>query len=99
MKTKFSRVFTLLVDGTPTLAFEAQNTQQAQQLCKESWLRADLLELSSKGAAVCSLTSNLSVRPSTQEEALTYNKAGASLTEQFEDMLLTYLIELDGMPK
>jgi hypothetical protein len=32
---ELSRVFTLLVDGKPTLAFEARNTQQAQEIRKE----------------------------------------------------------------
>jgi hypothetical protein len=42
MKAVFSRVFTLEVDGRPTLAFEAARTREAQQICKESWLRGDL---------------------------------------------------------
>jgi hypothetical protein len=43
----FSRVFALEVDGKPALAFEARNVPQAQELCKESWLRDDLASLKS----------------------------------------------------
>ena len=42
MTAAFSRVFTLEVDGRPTLAFEASNYSEARQLCKETWLLDDL---------------------------------------------------------
>jgi hypothetical protein len=45
----FSRIFALDVDAKPTLTFEARNTREAQQLCKEPWLRADLNSLKSNG--------------------------------------------------
>jgi len=49
MMAGFSRVFTLEVDGRPTLAFEAIRTREAQQICNESWLRDDLASLKSCG--------------------------------------------------
>jgi hypothetical protein len=49
MKDVFSRVFTLEVEGRPTLSFEARRTREAQEICKESWLRGDLIVLNSGG--------------------------------------------------
>lgn len=48
----FSRVFTLEVDGRPTLSFEASRVREAQEICKESWLRNDLTALRSSGGSV-----------------------------------------------
>jgi hypothetical protein len=45
MNDIFSRVFTWEVDGRPTLSFEARRTREAQEICKESWLRGDLIVL------------------------------------------------------
>ena len=92
-----SRVFTLLVDGKPTLAFEARNTQEAQQLRKEPWLRSDLQSLKSNGTQLGTANSSLSVRTANQEEASLFTKAVAEApAAEAEDMVLAYLVELDG---
>ena len=90
----FSRVFALEVDGKPTLAFEAQNTRQAQELCKESWLRDDLIILSSGGAPLCSHQSKFTVRPANADEAVVYKEA-ANVAKPSDDVVLAYLVELD----
>ena len=89
-------VFTLLVDGNPTLAFEARNSQEAQQLCKEQWLRMDLQALKSNGAQLATVNSSLSVRTANQEEASLFTKAVAEAPAEAEDMVLAYLVELDS---
>jgi hypothetical protein len=94
MNDAFSRVFTLDVDGRPTLAFEASRTREAQEICKEAWLRDDLIVLSSRGVPICADRSKLSVRPATDEEVVIYKQA-AELAKPFDDMVLAYLIELD----
>jgi hypothetical protein len=93
---ELSRVFTLLVDGKPTLAFEARNTQQAQEIRKEHWMRSDLQELKSNGTPLGTASSHLSVRLANQEECSTYAKAAAEVASEQEDIVLAYLIELDG---
>jgi hypothetical protein len=35
-------VFTIEIDGTPTLTFEARNLREANELCHEKWLKDDL---------------------------------------------------------
>ena len=91
-----SRVFTLLVDGKPTLAFEARHAQEAQQLRKEPWLRSDLQSLKSNGTQLGTASSSLSVRTANQEEASLFTKAVAEAPAEAEDMVLAYLVELDG---
>jgi hypothetical protein len=95
MKAVFSRVFTLEVDGRPTLAFEAARTKEAQQICKEPWLWADLILLRSGGVPLCTDQSKLSVRLATAEEADIFRQA-AEMAKPSDDMALAYLIELDA---
>lgn len=95
MAAGFSRVFTLEVDGRPVLAFEAGNTGEAKQLCKESWLKEDLTLLKSNGAALLTPQSNLSVRAATAEETVVFDHV-AKLAKPTEDLVLAYLIELDS---
>lgn len=40
--TLLPRMFTLEIDGKPTLVFEAKTLREAHELCREEWLRADL---------------------------------------------------------
>jgi hypothetical protein len=88
------RVYTLEVDGRPTLAFEASRTREAQEICKGEWLRDDLIVLSSGSVPICGDRSKLSVRPATDEEVVIYEQA-AEMAKPSDGMVLAYLIELD----
>jgi len=44
-----SRIFTIEIGDTPTLAFEVQNLREAHELCHEQWLKDDLTEAKSDG--------------------------------------------------
>ena len=46
-ETILPRIFTIEIGGTPTLTFEAQNLREAQELCREQWLKDDLAEAKS----------------------------------------------------
>ena len=92
-----SGVFSLEVDGKPTLAFEAKNTMEARELCKEQWLRADLSSQKSNGIPLCDSNSQLSVRRASVEEATVFSQAAAS-AKPSDDLVLAYLVELDGQP-
>jgi hypothetical protein len=89
MKDVFSRVFTLEVDGRPTLSFEARRTREAQEL------RGDLIVLSSGGVPLCSGRSKFTVRLATDEETVVYEEA-ANVAKPPDDLVLAYLIELDA---
>ncbi len=94
--TAFSRVFTLEVDGRPTLAFEAGGTREAQQICKEKWLRDDLTVLRSGGVPLYTTQSKLSVRPATAEEEAIFFVQSAKLTKPSDEIFLGYLIQPDA---
>ena len=46
---KIERPFTLLVGGRPILSFMASTLNEANEIPREGWLRADLLEYRSNG--------------------------------------------------
>lgn len=87
-------VFTMEVDGKATLAFEAKNFPEAFELCKEDWLRADLSALTSNGISLCTPTATLKVRRADDTETEIYREAERQA--QTEDLVLAYLVELDG---
>jgi hypothetical protein len=68
---------------------------EAQEICKESWLRNDLILPRSDEAPVCTSQSKLSVRLATDEEAVIYEQA-VEVSQPSDDMVLVYLIELDA---
>jgi hypothetical protein len=61
-------IFTIEVDGKPTVAFEARHFREAAELCKEEWLRDDLNALSSNGVPLCGIGSKLRARKTRQRE-------------------------------
>jgi hypothetical protein len=88
-------VFTLEVNGRPVLAFEAHATREAQSLCKESWLREDLASLTSGGQPLLAADAKLSVRPATVEETTAFSR-WTDVATSSDDLVLVYLVELDG---
>ncbi len=92
--THIARVFVLLVGDRPILAFEARNTPEARELCSESWLRDDLAALKSDGRPIWNGQDKLSVRPGSAEEVALFHEADGS--EDAEEILLVYLVALDG---
>lgn len=96
MTTNPCRVFTLEVDDRPVLAFEASNFREAQQLCKERWLRDDLMALKSAGAPLGAALSKLSARSANPDEAIIFDRAATAGNLPTDDMILAYLVELDN---
>jgi hypothetical protein len=73
------RVYTLDVDGTPTLMFKARNQLEARELCREAWLRSDLISQTSNGSPLSAATSKFSARIATAEEAKLFGEAAAGV--------------------
>jgi len=88
-------IFTMEIDGNPTLAFEARNMTEARALCKEQWLLEDLGALSSSGSTLCGVGAKLAVRRATEGERHVYREAEQSVPAS-DDLVLAYLVELDG---
>jgi hypothetical protein len=87
-------VFTLDVDGTPTLTFEVSSPREAGELCKEEWLRTDLSLQTSNGSPLCGSDSKLSVRRPTADEVEVFYQSAETATGS-DELLLAYLVELD----
>ena len=79
------------------MTFAAERLREAQLLCKESWLRADLTALTSNGVPLMRANARMAVRPANVEEATIFSQA-ASEPKQAGDMMLVYLVELDSSP-
>ena len=95
MSSTVGTVFAMDIDGKPTLAFEAKSLREASELCKEDWLRADLSVLTSNGIPLCTAVAKLTVRRATETERQVYRGADAE-AQAPDDLLLAYLVELDG---
>lgn len=90
-------IFTLDIDGRPTLAFEAKNLRESQQLCHEHWLRQDIAGLMSNGAPLWDGKARLRSRRSTENEIAAYREAARDSKQTDGDLLLAYLVELDDL--
>jgi hypothetical protein len=94
--TLLPRMFALEINGKPTLVFGAKNLREAHELCREEWLRADLSVLASNCVPVCDAGAKLTARIATEAEAAIYRDAerGAGRSD---DIMLVYLVDLDGI--
>jgi hypothetical protein len=89
------RIFTIEIGGTPTLTFEAQNLREAQQLCREQWLKDDLAEAKSNGVPLSDGKAPLRARIALPDESAVFAEA-KNAGRPSDGMMLVYLIELDG---
>src|SRR3954451_3695277 len=69
-------VFVMNVDGKATFAFEAKNFPEAFELCKEDWVREDLITMTSNGVPLCS---------STAGERISRTDRNRSMSDVFDD--------------
>ena len=96
MNDRFSlSIFTIEVDGKPTIAFEAKRYSEAEAICRDEGLRAKLSLLKSGEVPVCGDNAILDVRLAHPDEAVLFKEA-AGASESTDDLMLTYLVELDG---
>jgi hypothetical protein len=89
-------IFTLEVGGKPVLSFEAKNLREAWEVCHEHWLREDLSQLRSNGICVWDGKAPLRSRSATEAERAIYREAVKSAASLQDELVLAYLIELDG---
>jgi hypothetical protein len=89
-----SGIFTIEIGGTATLAFEARNLREAHELCHEEWLKQDLLQAKSEGAALWDGTAKMRARIARPEECALFAEAKNS-GQPSDGLTLVYLVELD----
>src|ERR1700704_3526925 len=94
MPNPLGLIFTIEVDGRPTVSFEARQLREASELCQEEWFRSDLNALSSNGEPVCKIGAKLKARIANKAERAKYREASPKL-EVSDDISMVYLVELD----
>ena len=62
------QIFTLEINGRPTLVFEAIGLAEASEICSDADLRSDLGALTSDGISICADNATLAPRPAVPEE-------------------------------
>jgi len=90
-------IFTIEIGDTPTLAFEAQNLREANELCHEQWLEDDLAEAKSNGVPLWDGKAKLRARMASPDESAMFGEAKNN-GEPSDGLMLVYLVELDGEP-
>jgi hypothetical protein len=85
------RVYTLVIDGKPVLAFPAHSFREAQSLLKEDWFLDDLRALRLNGTAVWDGKTKPVVRNADLVEGERF--AAGSAAEAGEDLPIVYLID------
>ena len=90
------QIFVLEIDGRPTLAFEALELAEAQEISRDADLRADLTALRSNGVPVCVENSTLVPRPAAQDEVAAFRHA-VERAPASEQPTMTFLIKIDGV--
>jgi hypothetical protein len=90
-----SRMFTIKIDDTPTLTFEAQNLREAQELCHEQWLKDELAEAKSDGAPLWNGKAKLRARMALPDESALFSE-GQNSGQPSDGLMLVYLVKLDG---
>jgi hypothetical protein len=89
------KIFTIEIGDMPMLTFEAQNLREAQELCREQWLKDDLAEAKSGGVPLWDGKATLRARIALPDESALFAETKNN-GQPADDLLLVYLVELDG---
>jgi hypothetical protein len=88
-----TRIFAIEINGTAILAFEAATMREAMELCRETWLRDELQQLTSNDAPVWDSKAPIRARTASFEEAEIFRRAVKD--DSTDDLPMVYLIALD----
>jgi len=86
-------IWTLEIDGKPTLAFEARKYREADEICHQEWLRVELGQQKINDVPLCHADSDLRIRLARPDEMVLYRQAAEA--DKSSNDKLVYLIELD----
>lgn len=90
------QIFTLEINGTPTLVFEAMGIAEAREICLDAELKLDLSALTSDGVAIYTDGARLAPRPAVQTEIAAFERA-VELAPTSDEPTMTFLIKIDGI--
>lgn len=85
-------VFTVEINGRPTVALRAKRHQEAERFCEQERLRADLSTLTSDGVPLFDANADLKVRLANPAEADLYRRATPS-TRPSDELNIVYLVD------
>lgn len=90
------KVFTLEIDGQPTMVFDADSLEEAQGICALPEFRADIGELKRHGRPLFGDVAVFAARDATATEILAFNRAmtGAGPSD---GPTMAFLVPIDGM--
>ena len=94
-----AKIFTVDIDGKPTVSFEVLSAREANELLKEHWFRDDLRVLKSDGLPLWDGVAPLRSRPADEHETERYQGIAAAADDAAGDILLAFLVTLDGAPR
>ena len=83
-------IFTIEINGTPTVTLQAKRHKDVESLCEQDRLRTNLSTLTSNGNPLCDPSATLN-----PAETVLYRQATQS-TEPSDDINVVYLVDLDG---
>jgi hypothetical protein len=89
-------VFALDIGGKPILTFEAKNLREAWEVCHEAWLKDDIQRLRSNTLPLWDGKARIRARYASESEAALHQEAVRGAQSNSDELVLTYLVELDG---
>lgn len=89
-------IFTVEIDGCPTVVFDASSIEEAQGICALPEFRADLCELTTDGTPLCQDIAVLSARYATSAEVASFNYA-VSHAASSDAPTMAFLVRVDGV--
>lgn len=92
-------VYTVDIGGKPIVSFEANTHREAQELIKEDWFLDDLAVLTAENRVLWDGKAPIRARIATDSEGARYGDIATEAEEENGDILLAFLVTLDGPPK
>ena len=89
------RVFVLVIDGAPILAFQARTMSEAQQLGREAWLLEDLKRLTSDHLPLWDGKAPIRTRSAQPDEAARYHRGQREAPQSDGELALVFLVKVD----
>ncbi|WP_398468329.1 hypothetical protein [Tardiphaga sp.] len=90
------KIFTLEIDGRPTLVFDAASIEEANGICALPEFRADLGELKRQGQPLFGDVAVFAARAATALESAAFNHAVMSAGPA-DGPTMAFLVPVDGM--
>jgi hypothetical protein len=90
-------IFTVDIDGVPTVSFAASSKDSASGFVGLDEFRHDLSLMSSSGRPICSSLSHMRLRLATDNEAMRYRTASGTPAAYQEAPAFVFLVQVDGV--